>query len=55
MTVSRPAPTPIIAVVLWGLGIAMAYAQSPATVTNENGYAVTRSQKVASKLSRRMS
>ncbi len=47
MTGTRPAPTPIIAVVLWGLGIAVAYAQSPATVTNEGGYAVTRSQMVA--------
>jgi hypothetical protein len=42
-----PRPTPVIAVVLWGVGIAIAHAQSPPAVTNEGGYTVTRSQTVA--------
>ena len=43
MTVIRP--TPVIAVVLWGIGSATAHAQAPA-VTNEGSYTVTRTQTV---------
>jgi len=45
MTGTRPAPTLVIAIVMWSFGLAIPHAQAPA-VTNEGGYTITRSQTV---------